>query len=1609
MKQRFTLFLLLLCSAVAFGQYTNSIIYDFRDGTIIGVGQSPDGKLTLAGTYRHHGSQYGLNMKAEGEINIAVEGSSTIRFLGSKHSGLTMVGTAVETGDLGSQVTKVAQDLKDAFDFVYSGPATTLNFQLKTGSGNDLYLPTIELIPAQPGATATTAESNIIYYYDLRDGSIIPTTTDGKSGIQAGLLEVVVGPSNAYGYNGTQHGSILKGGNQLKLQVAGNAYIRLGGSIYSNGTITATSASGEFDVSAQAAKTSGNFGNDGSTVDFLYVGEAGTVTLDFSGTNYIPYIEVAPVPYEVTLTQWVQKSGTITLNGTDISLTTGAEAGSAASVTVSDGTVISATDQAASLLVNLGGKALAELTPTYSGDIDTVRASGDSLLLTFKDATTNPRGYVLLVKDNSTTVEAEAGKTYTYKFYDGSEMPQISYQQLRYQTFVTSDGILTINSNTDEQSLQFGYHDASHGGVFFPGNSFDIVVAGDAIITFIVDTYGSARDAVFELTDAEGTVLGSMAAQNIGGADGFPSSFAYRGPKGKLTAKLISASFPTAEIYLHGLNIENAATVDPSNGLTDVWDFGAEQLDAAVYNNQLDESTINAWYDSSITPGSSGKVLPNFSAGILSWIGGGNDRLRTTNTNLTRYDENISSAPGFTGRIYVNSAANSGRYLSLSLSEDDEVTIVAKTDAGGMINFEYVADPSAQTDQVSLTSALTELKFVAQEAGTYHIFDTQGKPSYYRIYRKDATYVELTGAVDIADAPGLPAEAAVVFTNEAGKTWTAPVAAGAYGVKIPASYSYNLSLAGANGYIISNGDEVTVADTTLTHDITIIKVDLYTVSGTISGLGEAIAGLQLSFTPDSAAARTFVPQPVVDAQAATYTVQLEPGVAYTIAAQGVNDYFIPANTITIAEATTADIAFSAKPRYPVVINAPGLTAEQLTQLNLTFTNLYEVGYSYHFPSVADISLRDGTYTLAHSGLDAYPLELGLTSNLTVAGVATSKTLNFRRVTDWSFDDRNIVLGDTTNKGLLFPQGGISNEQAKGHLVARPDALIQVPVLPGEKVTVTYYYSADFSIEGGDPITTNSQSTSTLENAAYVYTGTAPGLVSIRIGNSVSTTYITHIAIGRIVPYRPLITVGTDRDYATINDALDAVRNMVRGEDDRVTIAIDPGNYEEMLVIDEKNVTLKNAAAAPSIELRNKGVDIDDNAVRITSYYGHGYSYYSMGNDQKWDADVLRVNKENGYLSYANKGAGTTNASYWNATVVVFADGFEAEDIIFENSFNQYISKKETEDVVVMWATGSKGERPTDYGNTAVQQRIFVERAAALAIANNVQKVILDKCRVVGRQDSYFGGVGSRVVVYKGAMMGAVDYIFGGMTAVFYQTDLVMNTSDASNDAAYLTAAQQGGGRGYLMYECKVTTALPGTETASAYRSKPGYFGRPWQATTSEVVFYNTTIDTTDYPGYEGQSLILPLGWQNTLGGESRMMYEYGTQELSGEDNAAQRASWSTLLSMATLTDGTEITTFNFTKGNDGWDPLPRLIQQDETVGVQPVLPQSAVQVHAYADRIYISQVSAPTLVQVYSINGRLMSSRKTNHDIDFNYESGLWIVHVQAPDGIRTVKVVTTK
>lgn len=1040
---------------------------------------------------------------------------------------------------------------------------------------------------------------------------------------------------------------------------------------------------------------------------------------------------------------------------------------------------------------------------------------------------------------------------------------------------------------------------------------------------------------------------------------------------------------------------------------TDVWDFGAYQLSTVDFNNMLDVATINSWYPSSITPGSSGQTFPSsFTSGILSWTSTSatSDRLRTSNTELTRYDANgVPVAWGvqsLTGYLYVNSSGATGRFLSLNLNEDDEVSILAKSQNGtGMLTFEFVGE-SGQKDVQALSNTVGAYNFVAKKAGVYKIYDTVDKPFYYRIYRKPATYLTVSGTVDISGASEIPTGYALSFTNEAGKVWTdTPDNAHYFSIQLPAEKKYKISLENANGYIISENDQFTLNEN-ITINPVVKKVSLFTLSGYLKGTDLSdYSNVKLIFTPKSTS--DIVANATIEPATGHYSVQLEPGIEYAISAIGLNDYTQISKSIAIHSDFTIDLYFSQKPVYKVTLTT-NIIPEIEPKITAIFTNLNEPGYTYTFSDINEIRLRNGVYSLALSGLDEYSLQLGLTSNVVVKDNNTTKSIVLVPVTVWSFDDKVINASTPAYKGLFF-SGSPYNEQAKGHLVLKNEDTVRVPLIPGQKMVVTYYYSANFKVDGGDAVTTSSGSTNQLETKEFVYEGTTSGYMTI--SNAGGTTYITEIKVIRFFPYEKELYVGQDKNFLSINTALQAVRSMNRSENDTVKIMIDPGNYEEMLVIDVPNVSLINASQTPDIALLNKGVDISPNAVRITSYYGHGYNYFSMEPDQKWSADHLRVNKENGYTNYNNTGSGTGNNSYWNATVVVTAPGFTAENIIFENSFNQYISKKEAQDVVVEWTSGGKGVRPTDVGNTQVQNKSFVERASAIAYAKGGDRSILYNCRLIGRQDTFFGAEGARVVSYKGALMGGTDYIFGGMTLVAYKTDLAMNTSEASTDVAYITASQQSSSRGFLFYECNVTSANPGTETATACRSKPGYFGRPWLANTSEVVFYNTQIQTSNNPNFSGQSLILPIGWNSSLGGTSDKVYEFGTTEISGTDNSSARASWSHVLTEPKLTDGTEISTFNFTKGTDNWDPIPMLLAKDNATGLRDT-KQSNAHIYSHGNDIFISNIDEKTQIEVFGLDGKRILTKKIVNDTSFQLKNGIWIARAISNQGIKTAKLI---
>ncbi len=920
---------------------------------------------------------------------------------------------------------------------------------------------------------------------------------------------------------------------------------------------------------------------------------------------------------------------------------------------------------------------------------------------------------------------------------------------------------------------------------------------------------------------------------------------------------------------------------------TQVWDFGAEAFDNTQYQNMLSVDEINSWYDTSITPGTAGHNILAFTASDsvnlrYNTNGAANHRLRTTNTNITRYDaKSLKDAAGniYTGYIYSNSSNQPLVYLEQRYEAGDKVSFYVGSNSSAETYRLTAPSGATQEARYTLSAKIEKITFYIGEDGLHQFCGVDEKLVVARIERVPAQKGTLSGSISSTDA--LPEGYGIAFTNTLTHTvYNATLSGNAYQAVMPMGYTYVASLTNANGFIINNGDSVVFSTEGQTKDISVENVQTCTINGSITGLPAEVVAL-LTIDAEKPAGKIFEASITIDAANSTYTGVFEKGVEYALTANGVNDYQLNTTSITGTDGATVDIVFTQKAVWDVTIAATlqgedeiaaSLSNDSLKQVQFVFSNLKEEGYTYTFTGTEAIALRDGVYSVVCKNIPAGMKQM-LTSNLQVNGAALTKQIDFKK---------DITLSS--------------------------------------------------------------------------------------------------------VAYRSTLNVGKTQEFQTINKALAYARRMTRGNDDVVTILIEPGNYEEMLRIDIHDIVLKNASLTPSIELANGGVDIHENAVRITGYYGWGYNYYSMGTDYFYDERTLQVNKENGYASVVNPAQGTT---LWNSTVVVTAKNFRAENIIFENSYNQYISSREANDVVVE-SSGSKGVRPTTVGSTAVQERKYRERACALGFSKTADRAMLVNCRVISRQDALYGDEGCRVAIEGGILNGACDYIFGGMTLVAHNTRLDMLVTSDQNDVAYLTASKtSAGNRGYLFYECSVGSAKPVQDMVETDSAKAGFLGRPW-AGTAETVFYKTTIGKTS----NGSSLIQAAGWNNGLvsTGSSRS-YEYGTIEQLGVDNSSSRASWATVLTAPTLPDGTEITLYNFTKGNDNWDPFG-----ESTSAVGQAVDNSSFQVTQTAQgTLLITPMEGDTAVRIYTLEGTEVYSQtlRDTNEVACHIPAGVYVVVAQ--------------
>lgn len=381
--------------------------------------------------------------------------------------------------------------------------------------------------------------------------------------------------------------------------------------------------------------------------------------------------------------------------------------------------------------------------------------------------------------------------------------------------------------------------------------------------------------------------------------------------------------------------------------------------------------------------------------------------------------------------------------------------------------------------------------------------------------------------------------------------------------------------------------------------------------------------------------------------------------------------------------------------------------------------------------------------------------------------------------------------------------------------------------------------------------------------------------------------------------------GTTESFNTITEALNRAAELnPASEDERVVISMLPGTYREQLTIDTPYITFKKAdsAAVHNIDALEDGekdsttgtyLPDDSQEVIITWYYGIGYQYKSVGADGRYDADLA---------AGSSTGASGNTVQRWGATVLLNggAHDFIAEDIVFENSFNRYMTQEELDDYVTVEPNGTK---PVRRANSDVASYDYNERAAAL-YSRGADRVQMLGCKFLSSQDTM--GTGGRMLFDDCYIEGRTDYMCGGGTVVYNNCDLMVYGYSDTNGSGTFTAAQSpfvDDDYGYLFNECYLGHTKSGVSGAT--------LGRPW-AQDAHVTYKNCVLQSSD--------TVVAIGWADMSSNrkEDAFFREYGTKLANGANaNLSGRLEGTILDEWSVL----EHNPYNYLDGNDGWDPL----------------------------------------------------------------------------------------
>jgi pectinesterase len=154
-------------------------------------------------------------------------------------------------------------------------------------------------------------------------------------------------------------------------------------------------------------------------------------------------------------------------------------------------------------------------------------------------------------------------------------------------------------------------------------------------------------------------------------------------------------------------------------------------------------------------------------------------------------------------------------------------------------------------------------------------------------------------------------------------------------------------------------------------------------------------------------------------------------------------------------------------------------------------------------------------------------------------------------------------------------------------------------------------------------------------------------------------------------------------------------------------------------------------------------------------------------------------------------------TFGSATLTVDAPGFEAHNLTVENGF--------------------------DYVANLRPRRIHGLQAVALALGDMADRSLIERCNLVGHQDTFYLR-GGRALVRDCFITGNVDFIFGGAAALFERCEIRSRLRPGEEPQGYVAAPSTPRLQpvGFVFDRCRLSREA-GLPDASVW------LGRPWRA------------------------------------------------------------------------------------------------------------------------------------------------------------------------------------